>query len=140
MSAHNAFMAGWTRDVPPEEWNALRCRPASLRRARKAFPRYVRYRRVLRSRLIPSDLLPSFNSCLSLRGLSVMFALLLKRKVYYTEGTIAHNGPLFWRDVAERSLVKAFSSTVMCHPAISIPFHLLLLDLFFCSAPFFVNL
>lgn len=38
--------------------------------------------------------------------------------------TIAHNEPLFWLPVVERSLVKHISSTTVSHPAISIPFYL----------------
>lgn len=53
-----------------------------------------------------------------------------KRKVYYTAGTIAHNGPLFWLSVVERSLVKHISPTIMSHPVSSLPFYLLFLPLF----------
>lgn len=62
--------------------------------------------------------LPAFHP-----GLSVVSALLPRGRVYYTVGTIAHNGPLFWLDAVERSLVKHISSPIMSHPAISIPFY-----------------
>lgn len=80
------------------------------------------------SHLILLDLLLSCTSCLSPWPISCV-SITAKRKVYYTVGTIAHNGPLFWPDVVERSLVKHISSTIMSHPAISIPFYLLSLPL-----------
>lgn len=43
---------------------------------------------------------------------------------------MAHNGPLFWLDVVERSLVKYVSSAAMSHPVNSI-----LLIFFFCYLP-----
>lgn len=52
-------------------------------------------------------------------------SIIAKMKVYYTVGTIAHNGPLFWLDVVERSLVKHISAAIMSHPVISIPLYLL---------------
>lgn len=81
-------------------------------------------KRTFSSHLIPPDLLLSCTSCLSLWVLS-FFGITAKRKVYYAVDTIAHNGPLFWLDVVERSLVKHISSSIKSHPAISIPFYLL---------------
>ena len=89
-------------------------------------------KRTFSRHLIPLDL--SCTSCLSLWSISRV-SITAKRKVYYTVGTIAHNGPLFWLDVVERSLVKHISSTIMSHPAISIPFYLLPLLLFLLNPP-----
>lgn len=89
-------------------------------------------KRTFSRHLIPLDLLLSCTSCLSLWSISRV-SITAKRKVYYTVGTMAHNGPLFWLDVVERSLVKHISSTIMSHPAISILFYLLPLLLFLLS-------
>lgn len=82
----------------------------------------------------PAGPSPSWTSCLSPCSVSCV-SITAKRKVYYALATIAHNGPLFWLDVVERSLVKHISSTIMSHPAFSIPFYLRSLPLHsFCSA------
>jgi len=95
-------------------------------------------KRTLSSHLIPLDLLLSCTSCLSPWSISCV-STTAKRKVYYTVGTIAHNGLLFWLDVVERSLVRHISSTIMSHPAISIPFYLLSLSLSLSACILFVQ-
>lgn len=82
------------------------------------------------SHLILLDPLSSCTSCLSQWSISCV-SITPKRKVYYTVGTIAHNGPLFWLSVVERSLVKHISSTLMSHSASSIHFYLPSLPLLF---------
>lgn len=72
------------------------------------------------SHLILTDLLLSCTSCFSPPSISFV-SVAAETMVYYAGATIAHNGPLFWLDVVERSLVKHISSTIMSHPAISIP-------------------
>lgn len=97
----------------------------------KTFPDIQCYqsRSTFSSHLIQPDLLLSCTSCLSPWSISCV-SITAKRKAHYTMGTVTHNGPLFWLDVVERSLVKHISSTIMSHPAISIPFYLLSLPLF----------
>lgn len=95
---------------------------SSPRRQTFTYSRCYRSKRTSCSHLIPQDLLLSCTSCLSRRSIARV-SVAPKRKVYYAVATIAHNGPLFWLDVAERSLVKHISSTIMSHPAISVPFY-----------------
>lgn len=64
--------------------------------------------------------LPAFHS-----GLTLMSALWLKRPACSSLDTMAHNGPLFWLDVVERSLIEYISSAIMSHPAISMLFQTL---------------
>lgn len=69
------------------------------------------------SLLILLDLLPSCTSCLSQWSVSCV-SITSKRKVYYRVGTKAHNGPLFWLSVVERSLVKHiffYHNVPSCH-------------------------
>lgn len=67
-------------------------------------------------------------SCLVLSafhsGLSVV-TITSKRDALLQTDTMGHNGPLFWLDVVERSLVKNISSTIMSRTDISIPCYLL---------------
>jgi len=69
--------------------------------------------RTCSSHLILRDLFPSCTSCLSLWSVSCV-SITAKETFYYTPNTMAHNGPLFWLDVVERSLVKYISSSMMC--------------------------
>lgn len=88
------------------------------------------------SHLILLDLLPSCTSCLSQCSISCV-SITSKRKVYYRVGTEAHNGPLFWLSVVERSLVKHiffYHNVPSCH------FYTLLspVSLFFFLSPLFL--
>lgn len=103
-----------------QDWLKLRVAP-SLNISR--YPCY-QSKRNFSSHLILLDLLPSCISCLSSWSITCV-SITAKMKVYYTVDTIEHNGPLFWLDVVERSLVKHISSAIMSHPAISIPIYLL---------------
>lgn len=51
------------------------------------------------------------------------FFLLYQRRRSYAAATLAHNEPLFWLHVVERSLVRHVSPTPKSHPASSIPFY-----------------